>query len=451
MGMSAPELDEAWDRALGDPERLRARAEAFAERLRSERLAFGERLVCSVLRPLILDEAVYDRLIEDATGVVDSLHAVARGADAEAALRFSPAESELFALDPPDIRPDALGRLDAFIAPDGYPRFIEYNGESPGGVAFGDALGRAFDALDEQLLLAQHAKRVPVMRRVLRALLDNFARWARQRGRSDARPQACAIVDFGEAKTRREFELFAALFRDEGLETVIADPAELSLEEGRLRVRGLEVDLIYRRLLTTDILAEPTRSRPLVEVARRQLAYIGNGFGGHRLAHKGLFALLSDPRTRPSGTSEARHRLLDRAIPWTRLWRRGQQTIDLEGAERALASVALSEQERLVLKPASDYGGRGVVLGWKVDAETWQAALASALELGDHILQARVSIPRADFPTLSGERRTLSIDIGPYVFGGAEVEGAGIRLAEGDLLNVSAGAGSAVPLYLSRK
>lgn len=447
MGGTAKDLVQAWDRALGDESRRRSQGEAFRAQLRTERLAFGDRPVCSVLRPLILDRSVYDGLIADAAVVVDALHAAMRSDAAHALLRPSAAEATLFALDPPGQRPDVLGRLDAFLAPDGAPRFIEYNGESPGGMAFGDALGRAFDAQPAGAVLLGRAERQPIMRRVLRALEESFADWARTRGRSDARPRGCAIVDFGEAKTRREFELFAALFRNEGLDTVIADPAELVIDEGQVKVRGLEVDLIYRRLLTSDILAAPDRSAPLLEVARRGLAHIANGFGGHRLAHKGLFALLSDPDLRTAAPSST-HAILDRSIPWTRLLRKGR-TRGFEGETESVAAIALREQERLVLKPASDYGGRGVVLGWTVASERWQQALLDALDGPPHILQERVAIPRGRFPTLDGGDRELSIDIGPYVFGGTEVEGAGVRLAEGDLLNVSAGAGSAVPLYIT--
>lgn len=449
MGGSAAELNAAWDRALGDEARRRARGDRFAARLRDERLAFGDRPVCSVLRPLILDRAMYDRLIEDATVVVDRLHAAAASSAAREFLAFGPAEEALFALDPPDLLPDILGRLDAFIATDGRARFIEYNGESPGGMAFGDALGRAFDAQDDAMILPGRASRRPIMHRTLRALREGFAAWARPRGRAAA-PQACAIVDFGEAKTRREFELFAAFFRGEGLETVIADPAELDVAEGGARVRGLEVDLIYRRLLTSDILAAPERAAPLLDVARRDLAYVANGFGGHRLAHKGLFAVLSDPALRPSGPESA-NRVLDATIPWSRLWRRGGRTRGPDGEENSLTTIALQERERLVLKPASDYGGRGVVLGWTTSEDAWQDALLAALEGPVHLLQERVEIPRAPFPTFAGPTRDLSIDVGPYVFGGREVEGAGVRLAEGDLLNVSAGAGSAVPLYVTGK
>ena len=46
-----------------------------------------------------------------------------------------------------------------------------------------------------------------------------------------------------------------------------------------------------------------------------------------------------------------------------------------DGDARTLATIALAERERLVLKPAAAYGGRGVVLGWKTDPEAWQEAL----------------------------------------------------------------------------
>jgi uncharacterized circularly permuted ATP-grasp superfamily protein len=104
----------------------------------------------------------------------------------------------------------------------------------------------------------------------------------------------------------------------------------------------------------------------------------------------------------------------------------------------------------LVLKPTNDYGGQGVVLGWEVDQAAWEAALKAALA-APHIIQQRVPVPEADFPSLVDGRLDLSprlVDVDPYVWGGADIEGGGVRLSTSSLLNVSAGGGSAVPLMV---
>ncbi|UXI66271.1 hypothetical protein [Tahibacter amnicola] len=72
--------------------------------------------------------------------------------------------------------------------------------------------------------------------------------------------------------------------------------------------------------------------------------------------------------------------VIDALIPWTSLMLPGP--VRFEDAEHDLRELALSQRERFVLKPARDYGGRGVVLGRYSDAATWQARIDAAL--GDH-------------------------------------------------------------------
>jgi hypothetical protein len=76
--------------------------------------------------------------------------------------------------------------------------------------------------------------------------------------------RSIAIVD--EAPQQQylypEFLLFQQLFQRHGLQAVIADPAELSLEDGVLRHGELAIDLVYNRL-TDFALDEPANARPI--------------------------------------------------------------------------------------------------------------------------------------------------------------------------------------------
>lgn len=58
---------------------------------------------------------------------------------------------------------------------------------------------------------------------------------------------------------------------------------------------------------------------------------------------------------------------------------------------------------------------------------------------------------RAQFPIWQGEALQFvwrMMDVDPYVWRGQRVAHAGVRLGTSSLLNVSAGGGSAVPLFL---
>ena len=107
-------------------------------------------------------------------------------------------------------------------------------------------------------------------------------------------------------------------------------------------------------------------------------------------------------------------------------------------------------RERLVLKPNGEYGGKGVTLGWECDDDAWQKALKEALE-ASFIVQERVGLGREVFPAIIGGTLSLDeryLDLDPYVWNGAGVEGCGVRLSQLALLNVSAGGGSATPMFI---
>jgi hypothetical protein len=102
------------------------------------------------------------------------------------------------------------------------------------------------------------------------------------------------------------------------------------------------------------------------------------------------------------------------------------------------------------LKPTAEYGGKGVVLGWLVDDAEWASVLKDALK-NPYVVQERVALGSEAFPILlDGKLQfpTFYADINPYVWGGVRSEGFGARLASGELLNVTAGGGSAVPVFI---
>ena len=75
-----------------------------------------------------------------------------------------------------------------------------------------------------------------------------FAEWHLARG--DRELRRIAIVDDNpqEQYLYPEFLLFQQLFRRNGIEAVIADPAALRLHEGVLWHEDEPVDLVYNRL-----------------------------------------------------------------------------------------------------------------------------------------------------------------------------------------------------------
>jgi len=417
--------------------------------VRVRRLTFGGRPLCTVLRPYFITPEGYGHVRREAGLVAGAL---ARAFDimmAESRLRaqmdLTAEEDYLLRLDPGFPSPDGLSRLDAFFNPArAQLRFIEYNAESPGGLGFGDALAEVFLDLPIMRLFRRRydVRALPVSTRVLDALLMTWQAWGGQ-----GIPRI-AIVDWRNVPTYNEFLLFQASFGRAGVPAVIADPAELELRHGRLWAAGAPVDLVYRRVVTSELIARGGLNHPLIRAVAERAACVVNSFRMKLLLKKSIMAVLSDEANRDWFTLEQQAAIV-RCIPWTRRLREGYTTY--HGRRIDLLPFVLTERERLVLKPNDDYGGRGVIIGWETEASAWEQAVMAALSTST-VVQERVDAPGEDYPTFVDGRIDISkrlLDLDPYLYGGGLVEGCGVRLGTGAILNVSAGGGSAVPMFIA--
>src|SRR5262249_54039870 len=119
-----------------------------------------------------------------------------------------------------------------------------------------------------------------------------------------------------------------------------------------------------------------------------------------------------------------------------------------DGIECDLIPLIRNERNMFVLKPNDDYGGHGVFLGWEMEADGWEQAIAVALER-PYVVQQRVPVHTMTMPTFSDvpTLQHFNIDFNPFLFQN-EVEGALIRLSTNSLLNVTSGGGQTALLVL---
>ncbi len=428
---------------LEDADVAAASATALAAGQRDRRLVFGERPLCVSLRPNLVARGTWEsvrRSTEALHGALGRLErALLEEEDLRRELDLDPEEERLALADPGFEASSPSSRLDGFVH-DGVIRFVEYNAESPAGMAYNDELASVFDSLPVMAAFRRRwrVRTLPARRHQLAAMLRAYGK------RVPARP-AIAIVDWRGLPTLTEFEMFQRYFEGQGLRCVICAPQDLELRRDRLYASGERVHLVYRRVLTSELLAQPKVAKPLVDAYLKGAAIVVNSFRAKILHKKMSLALLSDDRyarlyTAPQRAAIARH------VPWTRKVREGHTTYG--GKIVDLAEFVLKERQRLVLKPNDEYGGKGVVLGWTVDAHEWEQALLAALT-SSYVVQERVEVPREPFPVLLENVHflDLAVDLDPYLFWG-KVEGNLCRLSSSALLNVTAGAGSVVPTYI---
>ncbi|HEY8657129.1 MAG TPA: circularly permuted type 2 ATP-grasp protein, partial [Candidatus Limnocylindria bacterium] len=355
---------------LEDGDLAAASAAALAEGQRERRLVFGDRPLCVALRPNLVSRWQYDaigRASEVLYGALSRLERVIlRDEDLRRELDLDPREAELALADPGFRASSPAARLDGFVGPDGTIRFVEYNAESPAGMAYNDELTEVFATLPVmRAYRKRHRLRAfPVRARQLAVL----ARARRARG--DLR--TVAIVDWPGLPTLTEFEMFARYFEAHGLRAIICAPQDLTYARRVLRAGGQRIDVVYRRVLTSELLARPDAAGPLVQAYLDGTVTVVNSFRAKLLHKKMSLALLSDDRYAALYTPAQRGAIATH-IPWTRRMREGHTTY--RGRTVDLVDLVTAKRDRFVLKPNDEYGGKGVILGWTVDQHEWEQTI----------------------------------------------------------------------------
>ena len=435
--------------ALLDDDTAREMKTLLDEAQRREGLYFGTRPIVTVLRPHFLTVPHFQMLREACQAVAVASRQVIEYALTQPALKrrlaFTPGEQALMDIDPGYREWSVSARLDAFLDSETNSlQFIEYNAESPAAIAYGDVITEIFFDLPLMRTFAERytVHPLPARPRMIQALLDAYREW----GGTD-QPRV-AIVDWKGVPTHSEFVLFQRYFTERGIESLICAPEDLRYQGGTLYADGQPVDLVYKRVLTSEFLerlGDDALEHPLVQALRDHKVCIANNFRAKLLHKKSIFALLSDEAVMSAaGVAPAQRALLDRHIPWTRYVEPGHTTF--QGQEVDLLPFIRAERDRLVLKPNDDYGGKGVKIGWETEAEVWEQDIAAACE-EPYVVQERVHIAYEDYPTWRGDHLEIArrlVDTDPFLFG-SEVQGCLTRLSSVTLLNVTAGGGSTVP------
>jgi hypothetical protein len=180
---------------------------------------------------------------------------------------------------------------------------------------------------------------------------------------------------------------------------------------------------------------------PLALAAIEGRAVVVNPFRANVAANKKILAVLQDERFEHL-VSRREAETIRATLPWTRILRHGRTTYGNWRFE--LLSFVRDNRERLVLKPASDYGGRGVMLGIETAQEEWESAIDEHAEGGDFIVQEYVPIPEEMFPTIDDrghvQMRLKRFNINPYCVGG-RYAGMMTRISDQAVINVAAGGG----------
>lgn len=412
-------------------------------------LYFGTRPLTTVLRPRFLTPDQYHFLQSRVRVLLDAFHTAYRAALEDDRVRaqfgLEDWEEDMLRYDPGFPEPSPTGRLDIFYLPDERTfSLVEYNAETPAAQAYNDVLSDVFYSLPAMRAFQRYYNVHPLMARhgVLHALCSAYYQWS---GRRDV-PRV-AILDWREVPTYSEFLLMADYLRSQGLDVTIADPREVEYRDGQLIVRDFPINLIYKRVLLSELVARGGMDHPVLRALRDGAVCMVNPVRCKILHKKASLAVLSDERNASLFRDDQREAIAAH-VPWTR--RVEERHTSYHDATVDLLPLLAEHRERFVLKANDEYGGKGIVLGWETDQAEWEQALRDALE-SPHVAQERVPVPSEPFPSYAdGALHLLDrmLDTDPFIFNGEYVDGCLTRLSTAALLNVTAGGGSTVPTFL---
>jgi Glutathionylspermidine synthase preATP-grasp len=349
-------------------------------------------------------------------------------------LEIGDAEDALIRLDPGFGSPLRICRLDAFLQ--GYDvKFLEFNADSPAGIGYTDVLYEGLCAgIDLPRVDAEFDTAYTPMLPELVATLQDAYRELRLRNAELPVLPRIALVDIAGSPSVPEFRITCGAASAAGLEAAHVTSDQLDFDGRTLSAAGRPVQLVYRRALLEDV-----HEGPLVEAVRAGAAAVVNPYRARVANNKKLFALLQDPRWAHLVGREAD--VVAETIPWTRVLRDertsyGEWKIDL------LPFVS-DNRERLVLKPASDYGGSGVALGIETLQSDWDGLIEQHAGGGDFVVQEYIPVPEEMFPIVEDghvQMRLKRFNINPFAIGG-RYAGSITRISDRAVVNVTAGGG----------
>lgn len=429
-------------------------ADAYAqlnEEQAQRRLYFGTRALCTVLRPQFYLVEQWAFLKYQTQLILSAFAKAHRACMVETRFRsqlhLEPYEEELFSVETGFDPPWTTSRLDAFFMLNTMQLyFLEYNAETPAGMSYGDELAEAFIELEPMKAFGKryHVYHIPTQQSLLDALIDVYHDWG---GRLD--PQI-GIIDWSDVSTINEHLICQDYFAQQGVKSRLADPHTLEYRNGHLWAEDFRIDVIYKRVLSSELIERMGINNPIVQAVRDGAVCMTNAFSAKLMAKKASFALLSDERN--DELFDAKELAAIAAhIPWTR--RVEERKTKYHGQEIDLLPFIADNREKLVLKPNDEYGGAGVVLGQEATPEEWEACIQKALTV-PYVVQERVPINQREFPSFLGGNLDIStrmVDTDPYIFFGKRIGGCLTRLSSQTLLNVTAGGGSVVPTFVIQK
>lgn len=180
---------------------------------------------------------------------------------------------------------------------------------------------------------------------------------------SNSKPNV-AIVDFVESGTSNEFEEFKKSYINNGYNCIIVDPRELTYKDGKLYHDDYKIDLVYRRIVTFELIERASEIPEFIEAYRNKAMCTIGSIKSQVVHNKVIFKILHDKDTLEFLSDEERE-FIKKHIPSTGLFKGNREVFD----------DVLNNKDKYIMKPLDLNGSRGVFVGRDLSKDKWEKRL----------------------------------------------------------------------------
>ncbi|MFR5195208.1 MAG: carboxylate--amine ligase [Eggerthella lenta] len=256
-----------------------------------------------------------------------------------------------------------FARVDTFLDEDDYRvKFCEFNADGSSGMNENREITTSVAQSEtfKEFASRHQVEGCELFESWVQAFLDIYATYARR-----VENPRIAICDYLENGGVDEFHIYADLFRQRGVECVVADVRELSFDGEALHDKdGQRIDAIWRRCVTNDVIDHWDDSQELLNAVRAEKVALIGSFAGHIVHDKQIFKVLFDERTLEFLDGDEIS-FIEETVPMTAF---------LDDDYINVPQIRANKDE-WIIKPTDHYGADDVYAGCYVSQEEWEGLI----------------------------------------------------------------------------
>lgn len=281
--------------------------------------------------------------------------------------KFSPELEELIVHDPGYDIPVPICRYDVFYNGKDKFKFVEFNTDGSSAMNEDNTIGP---------IMLETAAMKEMSKEYKLSNVDLINSWAEKsygiykEFKGSTKKPNVAIVDVLEIGTPFEFREFKKAYEKLGLNCEIIDIKDLEYRDGKLVHGDYEIDMVYRRIVTVELMKIYDRVQPFIEAYKDNAFMMLGSFRSQIMHYKPTYKIFRLDETRRILTKEEQD-FLDRSIPYTE---------DFETEEDY--KIVSENKNNYILKPSDDYASHGIYTGRDHSEEEFNKILKEILGTG---------------------------------------------------------------------